>query len=80
MTGCLAAAVEAAANGIVITDRAGTILWINAAFTRMTGYALDDVLGQNTHILKSGKHGPELYRGLWATITAGNIWRRLDVQ
>lgn len=70
-----AAALEAAANGIVITDRQGDITWVNQAYTHMTGYAPADVLGQNPRLLKSGKHTPEFYRKLWNTILAGEVWR-----
>ena len=50
------AALNSAANSIVITDRDGTILWVNAAFTKLTGYAAAEALGQNPRMLKSGKH------------------------
>ena len=68
------AALEAVANGVVITDAHGTILWVNAAFTRMTGYALDEVIGKNPRLLKSGEHPTVFYEGLWATIVSGNSW------
>jgi len=68
------AALEAAANGIIITDRRGTIEWCNPAFSRMTGYSAGEVLGQCPRILKSGQHGPDFYRQLWETIRAGQVW------
>jgi len=68
------AALVAAANGIVITDRNGHIVWVNPAFTRLTGYAADEVLGQNPRILKSGQHDQAFYAVLWNTIGAGNVW------
>ena len=71
----LVEAVEAAANGILITNREGTILWANTAFTRMTGYSREEILGQHTRILKSGKQDADLYRQLWRTVTAGNVWQ-----
>ncbi|MFN8596697.1 MAG: PAS domain S-box protein [Anaerolineae bacterium] len=68
-------AVRAAANGIVITDRQGIIQWCNPAFTRMTGYEAEEVLGQSLRLLNSGRQSAEFYRQLWATILNGEIWR-----
>jgi len=70
----LAEAVEAAANGIVITNRQGTILWTNAAFTKMTGYSREEAVGKHTRILKSGSHDADFYSQLWKTVSAGNVW------
>ncbi len=69
------AALEAAANGIIIADREGNIRWVNPAFTQMTGYTQEEVLGQNPRLLKSEKHEPEFYRRMWETILAGEVWR-----
>jgi PAS domain S-box-containing protein len=68
------AALEAAANGIVITDDEGTIIWANPAFTRLTGYAVEEVIGQNTRLLKSGQQEDAFYRDMWCTICAGQVW------
>jgi len=68
------AALKAAANGIVITDRDGVIEWVNDAFCRLTGYALEEALGKKPGILRSGEHSPEFYRQLWETILAGRVW------
>ena len=54
------AALEAAANAIVITDFHGTIMWVNHAFTAMTGYSKEEALGNNLRLLKSGEQ-PEGY-------------------
>ena len=70
-----AAALQAAANSIVLTDAQGTILRVNPAFTEMTGYAADEVIGKNPRFLKSGEQNAEFYAALWNTITAGNVWR-----
>ena len=70
-----AAALEAAANAIVITDSHGAILWVNPAFTTMTGYSKEEVLGKNSHMLKSGKHPESYYANLWATISSGKVWQ-----
>jgi PAS domain S-box-containing protein len=69
-----AAAVEAAANGIVITDRDGHIVWVNAAFSTMTGYMREEAVGQTPRILKSGRHDTAFYKDLWRTICAGRVW------
>lgn len=67
-------ALEAAANGIAITDRDGKILWVNPAFSKLTGYEVEELAGQNPRVLKSGEHAREFYENLWMTITAGNVW------
>ncbi len=69
-----AAALEAAANSIVITDVTGTIVWVNSAFTRLTGYNAAEAIGQNSRLLSSGKHGSSFYASLWKTITSGDVW------
>ena len=69
-----AAALQAAANSIVITDSNGTILWSNHAFSQLTGYAPEEALGSNPRLLKSGKHDRAFYSNLWATITSGHTW------
>lgn len=68
------AALEATANGIVITDTDGRIQWINPAFTRLTGYSAAEALGQNPRILKSGVHSQPFYKRMWDTVLAGQIW------
>ena len=70
-----ATALENAANAITITDRRGDILWVNPAFTLLTGYVPEEVLGKNPRFLKSGRHGPSFYRELWQTILSGHSWR-----
>jgi len=69
-----AAALRTAANAILITDRQGTILWCNPSFSGLTGYALQEVLGRNPRILKSGRQGKEFYERMWKTILGGDIW------
>ncbi len=68
------AALEAAANAIVITDTMGTIQWVNPAFTQLTGYALEEAVGHNPRVLKSKKHDESFYSDLWNTILAGKVW------
>lgn len=68
-------ALEAAANGIAITDIEGLIIWVNSAFTALTGYTFAEVIGQSTSILKSGKQSDAFYKKMWETILAGKVWR-----
>ncbi|MFN8626157.1 MAG: PAS domain S-box protein [Candidatus Binatia bacterium] len=70
----LSAALAAADNGIVITDRQGVIVWVNAAFTRLTGYTFREADGQNLRILKSERQDSAYYRDLWQTIVSGRVW------
>ena len=67
----LLAALQGAADGVVITDREANILWVNAGFSRMTGYSREELVGRNPRILKSGAHDQSLYANLWSTILAG---------
>jgi len=69
------AALESAANAILITNDQGVIIWVNPAFTQTTGYAQEEVLGKTPRLLKSGKQGPEFYRIMWDTILSGKVWR-----
>ncbi len=68
-------ALEAAANGIVITDRRGKILWVNPAFTQLTGYQASEAIGGTPAVLKSGAHTREFYANIWQTVLAGRVWQ-----
>ncbi|MFZ0690887.1 MAG: PAS domain S-box protein, partial [Acidobacteriaceae bacterium] len=70
----LVAAVEQAADGIVITDSAGLIQYVNPAFTAMTGYEREEVVGHNPRILSSGQHRAAFYTELWHTLLSGRVW------
>ena len=67
-------ALESAANAIVITDAKGNIQWANPAFSALIGYPLEEALGQNPSVLKSGQQDEAFYKNLWDTITAGEVW------
>jgi diguanylate cyclase (GGDEF)-like protein/PAS domain S-box-containing protein len=69
------AALEAAANAIVITNVDGTIVWVNRAFTVMTGYSEKEVLGKNPRLLKSEEQPESYYATLWSTISSGAVWK-----
>ena len=68
-------ALEQSASAVMITDTQGLINYVNPAFTEMTGYAREDVLGQNPRLLKSGEKGPEEYADLWRILKSGREWR-----
>lgn len=68
------AALDAAANAIIITDREGTIQWVNPAWSALTGYSSQEAIGQNPRILKSGFQDESYYKNLWDTILAGKVW------
>ncbi|MGA9060289.1 MAG: EAL domain-containing protein [Terracidiphilus sp.] len=70
-----------AREGITITDRSGTILEVNEAFTRITGYTREEVLGQNPRLLQSGLHSKEFYKNMWNALIrdgqwSGEVWNR----
>ena len=69
------AALEAAANAIVLTDSNGIVISVNQAFTRMTGYSSGEAVGRDMSFLKSDLHGPDFYQDLKQTITAGAVWQ-----
>jgi len=60
---------------IVITDKEGNIEFVNQAFCRTTGYTLNEVLGQNPRIIKSGEQDESFYKVLWETISSGKNWQ-----
>ncbi|MBN2764942.1 MAG: PAS domain S-box protein [Paludibacteraceae bacterium] len=71
----LSLAVKQSPAGVVVTSFNGDITFINPAFTEMTGYTFDEIMGKSTRILKSGKNPPEMYDDLWKTITSGKVWK-----
>jgi diguanylate cyclase (GGDEF)-like protein/PAS domain S-box-containing protein len=71
----LSRAVEQSPATIVITDMTGTIEYANPSFSRITGYTLEEALGKNPRILKSGFTPPETITQLWRTISEGKEWR-----
>ena len=67
--------LKATANAIMVTDKSGAIRWVNPAFTKLTGYTEEEVMGKTPRLLKSGKHNREFYKHLWETICSGQTWR-----
>ena len=69
------AALEAAANAVIITDREGAIRWANQAFGALTGYSVEESIGKRPRdLVDSGIQGPDFYRQLWTTILSGKVW------
>jgi len=71
----LSVAVEQSPVSIVITGLDARIVYANPAFSEISGYSLEEARGQNPRILQSGKTSRETFADLWATITAGGVWR-----
>ncbi|KVV44003.1 diguanylate cyclase [Burkholderia ubonensis] len=72
---------ESALEGIMVTDRHARIERVNQAFTRLTGYTEDEVVGRDPSLLSSGRQTPDFYRKLWHSLTTdghwqGEIWNR----
>jgi PAS domain S-box-containing protein len=68
-------AMEAAADGIVITDRSGNIQWTNPALAQISGFCPEDLIGHSTKIFNSGQHNAAYYQQMWDTILSGEVWR-----
>ncbi|MBQ0929069.1 EAL domain-containing protein [Ideonella alba] len=76
-----ATAFRNAHDGITLTDAQGNILDVNPAFTRITGWTREEVIGRNPRVLKSGYHDDAFYRAMWRSIAdtgrwSGEIWNR----
>jgi PAS domain S-box-containing protein len=71
----LSKATENSPASVVITDPAGTIEYVNSKFCQVTGYTVEEAVGRNPRILKSGEIPPEVYRELWKTLSSGGEWR-----
>ena len=71
----LSRSVEQSSSMVLITDKTGLIEYVNPKFSEITGYTREEVIGQNTRILKSGMMPDEFYKILWETITSGEAWR-----
>jgi diguanylate cyclase (GGDEF)-like protein/PAS domain S-box-containing protein len=70
----LAAGLEEAPNAVVLTDHQGAILWVNPAFTQMTGYSAEEAIGKNPDLWRSDKQDAAFYEALWNTVAAGTVW------
>ncbi|WP_042455757.1 MFS transporter [Neobacillus dielmonensis] len=66
--------VDQTIDGICITDADGIIERINPAFTRITGYTQDDVVGKTPSVLQSGEHDLQFYKNMWNSLLTNGIW------
>jgi diguanylate cyclase (GGDEF)-like protein/PAS domain S-box-containing protein len=66
---------ENTSEGVLITDSDATIIAVNKAFTKITGYPENEVLGRDPSILKSGLHDSEFYGAMWSSLQRDGEWR-----
>ena len=71
----LSEAVEQSPVTVMITDKKGTIEYVNPSFSEVTGYSAKEAIGQNPRIVKSENHPHTFYKDLWDTILSGRTWR-----
>ena len=71
----LSQATENSPASVVVTDKNGTIEYVNPRFSEVTGYTAEEAIGQNPSVLKSGDLPESYYQELWDTILAGKVWR-----
>lgn len=62
-------------QGILVTDVSGLIKTVNPAFTKLTGFTEEEVLGKQPSILKSGRQSKDFYSGMWSEIRAKGMWQ-----
>lgn len=71
----LTQSVEQSPSSIMITDVDGVIEYVNPNFLEITGYSKEEAIGRKPSILKSGKVPEDVYKQLWETVIAGDVWR-----
>ncbi|WP_420851685.1 putative bifunctional diguanylate cyclase/phosphodiesterase [Propionivibrio soli] len=74
-TRLLAAVFEHSQEGITVSDRNNNILTVNEAFTRITGYTEEEVVGKNPRVLASGRHDKAFYDAMWESINTRGYWK-----
>ncbi len=70
-----------ATEGMTITDASANILTVNPAFTEITGYSAEEVVGKNPRLLQSGRHDKAFYQAMWQSVNTnghweGEVWNR----
>lgn len=63
------------AEGVIISDLKGNIVDVNQAFTLITGYSKEEIIGKNPRLLQSGRHNPEFYEEMWTSLIETEHWR-----
>jgi PAS domain S-box-containing protein len=71
----LVTAIESAVESVIITSPSAKIIYVNPAFTDLTGYTAQEAIGKTPKLLKSGHHDQRFYEELWQTITTGRVWK-----
>ncbi|HEY6898008.1 MAG TPA: EAL domain-containing protein, partial [Rhodocyclaceae bacterium] len=67
--------INGAAEAVVVTDAEQSIVTVNGAFTQITGYTPDEVIGKSPSILKSGRHDAGFYRAMWEQLSRNGVWQ-----
>ncbi|MGP7733671.1 putative bifunctional diguanylate cyclase/phosphodiesterase [Oceanimonas smirnovii] len=72
---------ENALESIIVTNADGIIERVNPAFTQITGFTAEEVLGKTPRLIQSAKHEPDFYRKMWQQISrtgqwSGQVWNR----
>ncbi|MFT5720649.1 MAG: PAS domain S-box-containing protein [Motiliproteus sp.] len=70
----LSAAIEQIPVSVLITDLDGTIEYVNSALLRTTGYALEEVLGQNPRLFRSHQASTSIFASMWRVLESGGVW------
>lgn len=73
-TKLLSHVIEHSPSLIIVTNFDGQIEYVNRKFSDVTGYSLEEAIGQNPNILKSGQTTQEEYENMWTTILSGQEW------
>ncbi len=71
----LSAAIEQTAESVIITATDSTILYVNPAFEKVSGYRRSEVIGRTPKIVNSGRQDNQFYQKLWSAIAAGQVWQ-----
>ncbi|WP_240224245.1 EAL domain-containing protein [Rheinheimera hassiensis] len=67
--------IDASLDGIMITDKDGIIQSVNPSFCHITGYSMQDVIGNSPRLLSSGRHQPDFYRSMWQVLLQQGRWQ-----
>ncbi|MBF0283833.1 MAG: PAS domain S-box protein [Magnetococcales bacterium] len=67
--------MEHALDGIMVTDAQGVIRMINPAFTQVTGFTIEEVVGRKPNVLRSGRHNDQFYADMWKQLRQEGAWR-----